>query len=1061
MYIHMYILIFVNKYFTHLNDSLLMKQKILERCIPIGMILLFFLNANLLLYAQSPNVITGTVLSSSGVPLSGANVAFKGEGTGTVTNENGVFSLNASASKNTLVVSYVGYISREVELDGKTHIEIRLNENPAELTNIVVIGYGTVKKSDLTGSVVSIKANELNAVPATNFDQALQGRAAGVQVTQISGKPGAETSIRIRGTSSINAGNEPLYVIDGLLINSDGGDISAGGTRGPRISPLSSLNPSDIESIEILKDASATAMYGSRGANGVVLITTKRGKTGKGIIAFETYQAVQQVANKLKVLNAAQFADFVNEGKLNANQTPVYVNPPNLGVGTDWQDELFRSARMENYQLNFSGGDAKTKYAISGAIFNQDGIIINSAFKRYSLRANVESKIMKDVTVGANLNYSRITSIGVLTNGGQIVPGVVTGAMLFNPVQPVYDSTRNGGYTFENNRGKVLGNPIAEAREYTSNTVLSRFMSNTFVQYNISKSVALKTSFGIDAFNNNESSFGPNFLKRTEASNGEASLGRATGLTWLNENTLTYNQTFDKHSFNAVAGYTMQQFNNDMVFLYAFDFPDNRTGYHNISTALNPQKPTNSESQWSMISYLGRVNYTLDNRYLFTLTGRVDGSSKFATGNKYGFFPSGAFAWRISKEKFMQNVDAINDLKFRISYGVLGNQAIAPYQSLALIKPFGQGVFNTSAGSEVYTGQEPVSYVNRNLKWETTHQADIGFDLSLFKSRITLTADYYQKKTNDLLLPTPIPLTSGFGTTLLNIGNIKNKGIDLDLRTINLKRALEWTSSFNFSMNRNELVNLNSETDVILQGVLLLREGVGIGTFYGYQFDGIFQTDAEAASSPVLPGQEANSPNPASRAKAGDRKYRDINNDGKIDANDRTIIGSAQPKFTWGMGNTLSYKNLELSFFFQGAQGNKMANLNNLDLLNFNGQNNVLAEAGLNRWTPENPSNKYPRALSAGSVDVGVMSSAIVEDASYIRLKSVMLGYSFPESIVRRMRMSNLKLYVSGSNLLTFTKYSGYDPEANTFGQSTTLVGLDLGGYPQAKVFQIGLNVSF
>lgn len=1012
--------------------------------------------------AQDPaRTITGTVRNADGAPLSGATVALKDDKNTVTTGADGKFSIPAVSGKTTLVISYVGYITREVTVENAP-MEIRLSENPAELSNVVVIGYGTTRKSDLTGSVVSIKADELKVIPATSLDQQLQGRAAGVQVTQISGKPGAETSIRIRGTSSINAGNEPLYVIDGMLVNSDGADMSAGGTRGPRISPLSSINPSDVESIEILKDASATAIYGARGANGVVLITTKRGKAGKGTINFETFQGWQTVANKLKVLNAAQYADFVNEGRLNAGQIPVYVNPPNLGKGTDWQDELFRTAPMANYQLSFSGGTDRTKYNISGSLFDQKGIIESSNFKRYSFRSNLEQKVNDKLTVGATLSYSRLASKGVLTNGGQIVPGVVTSALLFNPVLPVYNSSVNGGYTFENDRGKILGNPIAEAKEYTSNTVLSRFLGNAFAQYSFNKNWVFKTTFGLDAYTNSENSFGPNFLKRTQASNGEASLGRSIGSTWLNENTLSYNNNFGgRHQVNAVLGYTLQQFQNEQMFVYAFDFPDNRTGYHNIGSALNPQKPSNSESEWSMVSYLGRANYTLDDKYLFTLTGRVDGSSKFAEGNKYGFFPSGAFAWRISKERFMENLEAINDLKLRASYGIIGNQAIPPYQSLALVGPFGEGVFNAGNSYEVFTGREPLSYVNRNLKWETTRQLDLGVDLSMFRNRITFTADYYNKRTNDLLLASPIPLTTGFNYTLLNIGNINNWGVDLDLRTINLKGQLEWTSSVNFSLNRNKILNLNSETDVILQNSILLREGVSIGTFYGYQFDGIFQSDAEAASSPVLVGQEAGAPNPASRAKAGDRRYRDINKDGKIDANDRTILGSAQPKFTWGFGNTLSYKNLELSFFFQGSQGNKMANLNNLDLLNFNGQQNVLAEAGLDRWTPTNPSNKYPRALSAGSLDVGVVSSAIVEDASYIRLRNVTLGYNLPGRIIRKAGMSNLRLYVSGTNLFTITKYSGYDPEANTFGQSTTLLGLDLGGYPQARVYQVGLSATF
>lgn len=1013
-------------------------------------------------YAQNNLQVTGTISSGTGIPLEGATVAVRGSSESAVTDANGVFRITVPSANAVLVVTYVGYISREIGVDGKTTHSIRLTQDPNELSNVVVIGYGTRRKSDLTGSVTSVRADELRAVPTTSLDQALQGRAAGVQVTQISGKPGAETSIRIRGTSSINAGNEPLYVIDGMLVNSDGGDISVGGTRGPRLSPLASINPSDIESIEILKDASATAIYGSRGANGVVLITTRRGKSGRGTLTLEAYYGVQDVARKLDLLNAAEFANLVNDAKLAANQTLVYVNPKNLGAGTDWQDQIFRSAPMANYQLSFSGGDERTSYAISGAYFDQEGIILNSDFKRYSFRANLERKMSDRLTIGNTLSYSRINTTGVLTNAGTIVPGVVTSAILFNPVLPVFDSTVEGGYTFENDRGKILGNPYAEAKEYTSTTILSRFLGNVYLNYRLHKTLDFRTNFGVDAFSNEEGSFGPNFLKRTEASNGEASLGTTNGLTWLNENTLNYNNTFGgKHAVNALGGFTMQRFQNNKMFIYAFDFPDNRTGYHNISTALKPQKPFNAESSWSMISYLGRINYTFDDKYLFTLTGRVDGSSKFAEGKKYGFFPSGAFAWRVSRESFLQDVDAINDLKFRVSYGVLGNQAIPPYQSLALVGPYGEGSFNTGSGSEVYTGMEPLSYVNTSLRWESTRQFDIGMDLSLLGNRISLTADYYKKKTNDLLLSSPIPLTTGFSTTLLNVGNIENHGVDLELRTINLKGQLEWTSAFNFSLNRNTITNLNTETDIILNGGILLREGESIGTFYGYIFDGIFQTDNEAATSPVLVGQEPTSPNQASRARAGDRRYVDMNKDGKIDAGDRTILGTATPKFTWGFNNAFSYKNLELSFFFQGSQGNKMANLNNMDLLNFNGQNNVLGEASRNRWTPENKSNKYPRALAAGSLDQGIFSSVIVEDASYIRLKNISLSYNLPVRLISKLNMSNLRLYVSGTNLWTRTDYTGYDPEANTFGQSTTLVGLDAGGYPQAKIYQFGISASF
>jgi len=1008
------------------------------------------------------DILKGTVVSDEGLPIEGATVQWRHQNDAVRTNTAGAFEITYQPGEHTLMVSHVGYVTSVQSVSANKPLIIRLMRNQNELSEVVVVAYGQMRKSDLTGAVTSVKSEELRAVPTTSFDQALQGRAAGVEVTQMSGKPGAETSIRIRGTSSITAGNEPLYVVDGLLINSDGGDISAGGTRGPRISPLASLNPADIESIEILKDASATAMYGSRGTNGVVLITTKRGKAGKGTVQLDASQTLQSLARKVEVLNGSEFAFLVNEAKLNANQTPVYVNPANITEYTDWQDALYRDAWMGNYQVSFSGGDAKSRFNISGGYFNQDGIVISSDFKRYSFRVNAERDITERLKTGVYFTYSNINTTGVLTNAGQIVPGVTYSALLYNPILPIYDPNTPGGYQFENDRGKVLGNPIAEAKEYVSVTKLNRLMGNTFAQYAFTKDLIFRTSFGIDYFNNQENSFGPNFLKRTQASNGEISLGKTTGNTWLNENTLTYNKAFaNNHRMNAVVGFTAQRFLTEKLFVYAFDLPSNHTGYHNIGSALKPQKPSNTESSWSMLSYLGRVNYTINDKYLFTLTGRVDGSSKFAKGNQYGFFPSGAFAWRISREKFMLDQNTIDDLKLRLSYGVIGNQAIPPYQSLALIGPFGEGVFNSPSGVEVYTGNEPTSYVYRKIKWETTRQFDLGIDLSMLKNRITLTADYYKKKTNDLLLTTPIPLTSGFATSMLNIGNIDNWGLELDLRTINIQKKLTWTSAVNFAMNRNTITKLNDDNDIYLLGALVLREGQSIGTFYGYKFAGIFQSDEEAANSPVLVGQEPTSPNPASRARAGDRKYHDLNNDGKIDENDRTILGTAVPKFTMGLSNTLQYKNFDLSIFVHGSYGNKLANFNNLDLLNFTGQHNVLREAALNRWTPTNPSNKYPRALAAGSLDQGLISDVIIEDASFIRVRNISLGYRLPTNLLKKIKVQQLKVYFSGSNLFTFTKYTGFDPEANTYGQSTTLVGIDQGGYPQAKMLQFGINATF
>jgi TonB-linked SusC/RagA family outer membrane protein len=1004
--------------------------------------------------------VTGKVVAQEdGAPLVGVSVAIKGVSGGTVTDMNGAFSLNIPDNGAVLVLTYLGYTAKEVAVSDQSTLRIVMTQNSHELSQVVVIGYGTIKKSDLTGAVSSVGADELKAVPVTSFDQALQGRAAGVQVTQTTGAPGGETNIRIRGTSSVNASSEPLYVIDGMLVNSNGAEMSVGGV-GPRIGALSTINPNDIASIEVLKDASATAIYGSRGANGVILITTKRGKEGKGAVNFESYYGVQEVANKLDLLNAEQFAGLVNEAAVNAGRVPVYVNPATLGEGTDWQQELFRVAQMANYQLSFTGGNAQTKYAVSGGYFTQDGIVIGSDFDRYSFRVNLDTEINDKLSVGSNLSYNRLSSNGVLTGPGTIIPGVISNALQFNPIAPVYDPNEASGYTYEHLLKTNIANPVAEAREYESITSTSRILGNVFAQYKLLEGLAFRTSFGIDGLNAKSNAFGPNFLKRTQGSKGEAVISTLDALTWLNTNTLTYDKEINaRNRVNALAGFEVQQFRNESLSAVAFDFPDSRTGWHNLGGAQNPQNPANGELAWSMRSYFGRVNYSLDDRFLFTLSSRVDGSSKFAAGNKYGFFPSAAFAWRVSEENFMKGVTFINDLKLRVSYGWTGNQSISPYQSLALITPFGEGVFNGPDGSVVYRGQEPVSYPNKDLKWETTEQTNIGMDLSVLEGKIGLTAEVYVKNTDDLLLSTPIPFTTGFGSTLLNVGNVQNRGVDLELNTINIDRAdsrFSWNTALNFSVNRNKVTNLAREEDINLGfGGNILRTGEPIGTFYGYVFDGIFQSNGEAASSPKLVGQQS---------AAGDRRYKDISGpdgtpDGVINDFDRTIIGSAQADFTWGLNNEVSFRNFSLSFFFQGSQGNELVNMNLINIGNVNGQQNVLAEAGLNRWTPENPGNRYARAL-ATSTD-NVFSSRFVEDASYLRLKNVTFSYKLPAAVLNKLGISQLKLYASSSNLWTLTDYSGYDPEANAYGYTNNLVGVDDGTYPQAKTHLLGLNLTF
>ena len=1015
--------------------------------------------ANTVLQQQE---ITGTVTSNDGEALPGVNIVIEGTTSGTVTDAEGKYRINVPANDAVLIFSFIGYLREEVVAGNQSVINITLTPSLETLSEIVVIGYGTVKKSDLTGSVSSIKADELKAVPTTSFEQALQGRAAGVQVSQTSGQPGAEASIRIRGTSSILAQNEPLYVIDGMLINSSTSDVTAGGNLGQRISPLSAINPGDIESIEILKDASATAIYGSRGTNGVILITTKRGKKGTSMVDFESYYGVQEVSKKIDLLNAQQFGELVNEAKINAGELPVYVNPQNLGKGTDWQEELFRIAPIQNYQLTFSGGSEKTQYAVSGGIFDQQGVIVNSNFKRYSFRSNITTEVSKRLSVGTNLTYSRTRGNTINTGLQFITPGVVGGSLGMNPILPVYDPTRTGGYTYENiigsQVGTVIGNPVAEAKEHASLSTSSRILGNVEGSYKIIDGLIFKTSFGIDGVFSKDRVFAPAWLKASEGSRGEAGIATLEAITWLNENTLTFDKDLrENDNLNVVLGYTLQEFENESFTNYVFDIPDDKLGYHNLGGALNPQAPTNGETRWSMVSYLGRAQYSLTGKYLFTVTGRVDASSKFSEDNKYSFFPSAAVAWRIIEEPFMTNIEFLSDLKIRSSIGIIGNQAILPYQSLPLTAPQGEGVFNNGTDYTFYISSQPQSFNNPDLKWETTRQFDIGLDASFFEGRVSMTMDYYEKHTYDLLLSTPISSTTGFEFTTLNIGNVENKGFDLEISSINTSSSssVKWNTALNFSRNRNKITKLATDTDVNLGSGLILREGEPIGTFYGYQFDGIFQTDEEADESAVFITQQSG-PN---KAKAGDRKYRDVVEDGVITEADRTILGNALPDFTWGLNNNIEYKNFTLSFFIQASHGNEMANLNSSPLEDFRGLNNVSAEAALNRWTPTNPSNRYPRALANRTVDVGTFSSTMVEDASYVRLKNITLGYNLPSTLLQRLSVRNVRVYVSATNLLTLTDYEGFDPEGSSFGTTTAYPGVDQGRYPLTKTYLLGLNI--
>lgn len=1003
-------------------------------------------------YAQTISV-SGRVTDDLG-PLPGTNIQIKGTSTGTTSDMDGNFKIEINKG-DVLVFSFVGYLSQEIIPDGSGALKVELLPDATEMEEVVVIGYGSVKKSDLTGSVVSLKSEQILNTSISSVDQGLQGKAAGVVVTQTSGQPGAASSIRIRGTSSIRGTNEPLYVVDGVPIISDPSQSSTGAIRGPAFNPLNSINPNDIESVEVLKDASATAIYGARGANGVILITTKQGKEGRTIVNAVITTGIQQVRKTIPMLTASELAILGNEAADNANvpRKLIYASPINLGTGTNWQDEIFRNAPITNAQFSVSGGSEKSSFLVSTNLYTQDGIIIGSDFKKANFRVNLNQKIKDNLTLGTSINLNRSTLNGVITDSEGAIPSSVTSwALEFNPGLSVYDS--EGEYVYENNTAQpAVGNPVADALENKQVTNANKVLGNIFLKWNILPNLEIKTQGGIDAYFNKEEAFTPNFLKRAEASKGAATSANSDGYTWLWENTVSYNLKGGNYSLNLLGGYTMQAFHGKFLFGSTSDFEDNRLGYNSLQAGKNKTLLINGTSGWQMQSFLARANYVLKDKYLATASLRVDGSSKFGKGNKFGYFPSFSLAWRIGNEDFIQNIPAITELKLRTGYGTVGNEGIPAYSSLGLLE-ITEAYFGDN---EIAKGAGPYSPEISTLKWETTHQFDVGVDLGLFNNRLSVTMDAYYKKTVDLLLDRSVPYTSGFTNVFDNVGNLENRGVELAINSVNLTGDLKWNTNFNIAVNRNKITKLTGEENERLLADPLLgingwsqvTVGEPIGTFYGYESDGIIQLGENIASIPYFTDYTPT---------YGDRKYVDQNNDGVLNELDKIKLGDANPKFSFGLGNTLSYRSFDISIFIQGVYGNKIANFNRFGLESFDGNRNNSTVA-LERWTPENPTNEYPRANAAPRANT--FSDIQVEDGSYIRLKDVTLTYNFPISFIEKIKLSKAKVFVSAKNLVTLTKYAGYDPEVNRFPFNNLNMGADYGSYPQLMIFTGGLNITF
>lgn len=1001
----------------------------------------------------SAQTLKGTILDArTHEPIIGAVVSVKTGKTlsgGTSTDINGNFTLAVKSVPATIVASYTGYNNEEINIYEITEdeIQIELTENFNALQGVVVVGYGTQKKSDLAGAVSSVKLDDVKGTNAASLDGLLNGKSAGVQVTPTSGQPGGGMSIRVRGGSSVQGGNEPLYVIDGFPVYNS--SATAGVLSGSVTNPLASINPGDIESINILKDASATAIYGSRGANGVVIITTKQGKAGeRAKITYEGSVGVQSLRKKIDVLDAQNFARLRNESLYDQNPSKgrnQYLSDSEinaLGHGTDWQDEAFRSALVQNHNLSVSGGTEKTHYAVSVNWLNQDGIIINTDFSRISGRLNLDSQLSKVLKLGINATVGK--------NSANVAPSGVVGALLLMPpTATVYED--DGSYTLRNPFENIFSNPISTLNQTTNKTRNYKFLGTGYADFTLLQGLNLKIQFGADVDAGKEYSYVPSTTYEGSSVQGNASLGSVTKESWLNENTLTYTKDWnDRHHLDALVGFTQQTTRVETQASGSSGFVTDLTKYNNLASGSVISTPKSSASENSLISYLARVNYNYLHRYFVTASIRHDGSSRFGKDNKWGTFPSLGLSWQANEEEFLKPLTkTFSSLKVRASYGKTGNQEIGNYQSLSTLS----STIYMFGGVNVI-GFTPDRITNNDLGWETTHQFDFGVDLSLFNNRLDFTIDAYVKKTTDLLLSVEIPYTTGYDTSLQNYGSVRNVGVEFSVTSHNfVKKNFSWDTDFNISFNRNKVLSLGNGSDYYIYGSMstgsyIAKVGEPLGSFYGLVTDGILQTGEETEKAKFTSA-------PAS-AKAGDQLYKDIDGDEAFSTtNDRTIVGNAQPDFTFGIANNIRYKNWDISFFFQGVVGNEIINANELSLSLYSGQQNATARA-LGRWTEANPSTTVNRAKLDPATN---FSDIYVEDGSFLRLKTATLAYNFKKSVLRSLNLSNLKLYVTANNLWTITNYKGFDPEITT--ASNLYQGRDSGAYPVAKSYSFGIVVGF
>ena len=991
--------------------------------------------------AQQQQTVKGIVKGPDGLPVIAANISQKGTNNATITDLYGNFTLNITGQHPVLVISYIGYVTTEVNVSGRAFIEVVLQEDVEALDEVVVVGYGTMRKKDVTGAVSSVRTEDITKNATSNVMQAIAGKMSGVQVVQNSGTPGGDVSILIRGVGTINDAS-PLYVIDGVPVS--------GG--------MWYLNPNDVESIDVLKDASATAIYGSRGANGVVMVTTKQAQEGHTEINFDYSYGIQHTAKTYDMLNASQYAALHNEMRTNAGPeyslNPAFSDPESLGTGTDWMDAIFRTAPMQKVNLSMLGGNQKISHATSLGYYTQDGIMKNSSYNRLSLQSNISSKIVSNVTVRANVNLS------AENRRTQPVGTVIQNAMRILPSIPIQDE--NGEYAGPTGNAEWNGNalnPVAIINEQNYRMKGFRMLSNISLEWEIIKGLKFKTTGGAELGYDYNNSYIPKYKwGMNESKNTMQTVSSAYEQLYLWDNTLNYDKSFGKHRINAMVGTSYQEYKKESVSASGSGRASELTT--ELDNATKATDVGGNSLRWALMSYMARLHYSYDDRYLVTATFRADGSSKFGKDNRFGYFPSFAAAWNIGNESFMQSVKPISQLKLRAGYGQTGNQNIGAYAFADKLSVNGVYNFGSQRGfeSNLVNLIYPYLLSNPSVKWEAVEQYNVGVDIGFLKNRIVANLDFYVKNTRDMLTKKPVPQTSG--TSLeqadwppVNIGKVLNRGFEFTINTKNFVGEFKWETNLNMSFNHNEVVSIGGPE--ILNGVSLIREGQPINSFYGYKLGGVYQTLDEVFTGPVMENRAADkaSHNPYKNTSPGDMWFVDVDGNGEINDLDRTVIGNPSPDCIFGFNNTFSYKNFDLSIFFQGALGNQVWNGVRASHESMNSTYNQLAST-LERWTGEGTSSSMPRAIYADPNNNSRASTRWLENGSYAKLKNLTFGYTLPENWTNRAKVKALRLYVSFDNLCTITNYSGLDPEVG-------LSGLDYGVYPSARTYMFGVSVKF